>query len=852
MQKEPIQFSTILGALPGPGELPAPGPLTGDCLVPAPLTRYEDVREVTAEEYYEGDKLAVDTFNTKYAFAREDGTRETPAECFRRQAAYQARHMFPDDERRRAYWEALWFHGMWNRFIVAGGRIQAGAGHPSRKVSQVNCTTKRIESDSLEAIMDDAYRIGRYQSYGQGIGTDITALRPAGSKVGNSAGTTSGAVNWMKMADTMTGCISQHGRRGALLIAIAVSHPESLDQFVKVKSDLNAINNANISVKFDDVFMRAVETGGEYQHYWDDEHGVRKYFQKVNAREKFREFCEHARKYAEPGALYWDTTMREGNSNYLGNPRWEIVCVNACSEQGLESDGTCVLAHAVLSTLPWRLGWAAVVAELKARAWVLAHFLDGVVTSELADRRYPLDAQRESLVSLRRIGVGFTDFAGLMTFLKVPYDSEEATAKAEELTKALAYGSYRASVWLGHDRAPYLAASPSVVNSGYMQRAIEGGLLTADEASRMRNVCTTTIAPVGTGSIVTQTFGSGIEPSFGGTYYRRSRASGEYMWYFVVSPFLKKHWETLTGVAWPYTALEEADPARWDEIRAYVEGLVPADICPSAESIDPIQKVRMMGRVQKWIDSAISVTFNTRNATVDDYEAIYLEAWRHGLKGVSVYDVNPENREPILQYERPTTWNFAPEKMAGAAAPAASTAESRVAERFRRPASLPAQVYLVRSKREKYYITAAHADGDPSVLQELFISCRNAPRDLPFVEDALRAAQALASRHGIGDAALRNQERKNEQQGEGPAQLLGRVLSVALRHGASSSEAWTAIATACPGAPAGSLVYHLLKVLGRHAELSAPSGQGDCPTCGAGLVHDSGCTKCLDCGYSRC
>lgn len=849
-----------------------------------PLVSFQDVRNVTAQERFSGDKLAIDSFHTKYAHPRrefygeggrghgafpgggDEGAPETPAEAMMRVAASAAAYAPASVGRDRA--RNVFFHMMWERMMVPGGRIFYAAGTRSHKKSLINCTTVGRLEDDLESIWHSAYQVAKVESRGEGVGVDVTPLRPRGDKVDNAARQTSGAVHWAELHDKATEMVSQNGRRGALLISIEDTHPEAYHVFPTVKSDLGKINNANISVKVSDELMRAYEADGDFELRWTDSEGATRSYGKVGARDYVRRISENARGYAEPGVLFWDTTRRMSNSDYLNDPRWNVVGVNACSEQALNHLGQCTLAHQVFASLPTS-GMAEALEEAELRAWWTTTFLNCVVEAQAAEGRSALTEQHESLVRLRRVGAGYTGLTDWLVLMGIPYDTEEAVEAAGKVAEAHARGAYRASVAWGRENGCFPAlrepgALGAYRGAPFVRRMVESGAISEEDVALMANVCCATVAPVGTGSIMAETYGSGCEPGFGGYRYRRSRASGEWKWYFQVDPFVKKNCEALCGKPWPFSAADEEDQSKWDGIVAWLGENLNVDLVKPPRAIDPLFKVRLVGALQHWVDSAISVTFNMEDATAEDVEKVYVESWRHGLKGCSVYVYNDGNREPVIQWTRPTTYNLAPEKSsapallgegmtreeAKAAFMGSLTEEQRARyDASRRPDSIPGRLVKRSAGGKKWYICVGFDPADPSRAAEVFVSTSDEDQRDDSMEGAAEAVYSALE--AAGAPALMVATQREKAHGGRSYEKLCRAMSLALRWGVPAAEVAAAAEAGLGPVPAGSLGFHLLHVFKEQAGVKAHGLS--CQACGsADLVVDGGCYNCASCGSSRC
>jgi ribonucleotide reductase alpha subunit len=1033
-------------------------------LGPSALTRFEDVRGIQARDYFLGDTLAINSFNEKYShpiseyfgpgggFPLEgvtdtDSRKETPAEAMFRVAHSIGRYAVappadmtvPDGWSCQDWTTAVWFHMHWNRQMVYGGRPYFGAGTRSKKISLINCTTVGQQGDSIEAIFNMGLQVAKVESRGEGVGGDITDLRPKHMPTSNAARSTSGAVHWGEIMDWATDHVSQNGRRGALLISIEDHHPDAYGDFITVKSDLNQIKNANISIKFSDEFMKAYENGGDFRLWWADEERKIHYgytgrngewisFGTPSARDYFAKVAKNAYDFAEPGVLFWDTAKAYSNSDaisrWAGHERWNVVGVNACfpagtmvmtdqghfpieslvgrkvtiwdgkewktvdnfrkiaegqdtfritmaggmtvdatanhefilqdgsrkvladiepgdqlkwwnlmvdsysndkvdknfrykgydvvsvehaasdqdvycctvdgshsftlsnglvvgncSEQPMNHLGQCTLAHKNLATLPIVRGltgtimWEYTLAEARLRARFVHWLLDSIVEAQIQEKRYALPEQLESLIGLRRVGAGFSGGADFLALAGIAYDSEEGIEVMEALAKALCEGAYRNSVELGKALGAFPENNPGIADSLFMKHILAEGIIGHDEVKWLRNVCSLTIAPVGTGALMLQNYGSGIEGGFGPWHYRRSRASGEYIWYFKIDPFVKQNFLAITGIEWPYTEEQEQNPDMEGAIKSFLDYNVPEGLIRPIRYVDPFMKLRMMGAVQKWIDSAISVTFNLEGETCDyeDVEKIYYEGWKQKLKGVSVYVYNDSNREPIIQWVRPTTYNFAPKVSSesinmtlttpGTKEEVVNTFLAKLTDgqrdryaRAKRPERLEAETVIRKGEGKKWYFTLSKQDGH---LAEVFVNTSDTNEEHPIHQGVIdHLAALMVQDRDIPKAVLDTQVAKSHRDKERDYMLLCRMISIALRWEVPVSEVVQAIRTGLKSynkeLVVGTLLFHLVHLLEEY--VVAPAGyRRTCTSCGGSNVESvAGCMTCLDCGGSKC
>ncbi|MEE9592356.1 MAG: adenosylcobalamin-dependent ribonucleoside-diphosphate reductase, partial [Thermoplasmata archaeon] len=487
-----------------------------------------------------------------------------------------------------------------------------------------NCYFTSVEEDSLEAIFEWCKKAARTYSFGGGNGVDIGVLRPQGTPVHNAARTSSGAVSFMELFSTTTGTIGQHGRRGALMITCPVDHPD-IQAFIHVKgTDLRSVRYANVSVKVTDEFMQAVQEGKpftlRFENAWTGR--VEK---EVDARELWDELIRSAHASAEPGIIFWDHVKQESPSEYLAEAA--VAGTNPCGEQPLEHNGACTLGHVNLSafirdrfTKQAEVDWVGL--ERAVRLGV--RFLDNVVEVNL-----PLHAHKEQSEQARltrRIGLGVTGLGDMLAKLRIQYDSDKAIEFVDDLMARIRNWAYDASADLAQEKGPFpLFQAEPHLERPFVQRLPED-LREKIRKQGLRNVCILTVAPVGSGSVLTGT-SSGVEPIFSLEYLRRSESLSK-EWFEVEHPLVREYRKT--------TGNQDDD--------------LP-DFFVTSHQIDPFFRVKMQGTLQRYIDSAISSTVNlAEDTTVETVKEIYEYAWKMGCKGVTVY--REGSREGILLTSR--------------------------------------------------------------------------------------------------------------------------------------------------------------------------------------------------------
>ena len=508
------------------------------------------------------------------------------------------------------------------KFLPAG-RILSNIGIDDEKCSLSNCYVITPPEDSIESIYETCSKLARTYSYGGGCGIDISNLAPEGAKVHNQAKATSGAVSFMDTFSQVTQQIGQNGRRGALMISISDTHPD-LEKFITIKSDLNKVNYANISVRISDAFMKAVQEDKDWELKFERKETGEVISKTVKAKELFRKLCEQNWNYAEPGMLFWD---RINNYNLLSNTKsFKYAGVNPCAEEPLPAGGSCNLCA---------INLAAFVKDEKFDFDDFSYVVQEAVKyqNEILKeglKRHPLKEQQESVNNYKQIGIGIMGLADMLIKLHIQYGSEEALELCDKIGTYLNYYGIKASSDLGNILGQYEDFNlTEVTSTEYWKEQLESFIkynLNLFPFARLRNSQLFTIAPTGTISTMIGVSG-GIEPIFA-NYYERTTKSlyGKDVKYKVYTPIVKQY---------------------MDEHNMKDDSQLPKYFVTSSD-IPVYSRINMQAVWQKHIDASISSTVNLPNeATIEDVENLYMYAWKNGLKGITVYRASCA-REGIL------------------------------------------------------------------------------------------------------------------------------------------------------------------------------------------------------------
>lgn len=501
------------------------------------------------------------------------------------------------------------------KFLPAGRILSnRGLSKDGFKVTYSNCYVQTPPNDSIESIFDCAKEIARTFSYGGGVGIDISKLAPKGAKVNNTARETSGAVSFMDLYSMVTGLIGQNGRRGALMISLDCHHPD-LEEFIDIKTDLNRVTKANISIKITDDFMEAVKNNANFKLSFVREETGEEIVKVVNAKEIFHKICTANWDYAEPGMLFWDNISKY---NLLSNNNeFEYAGVNPCAEEPLPAGGSCLLGSINLSEFvinPFTDDALIDYDKLNDTVSLSVRFLNEILDEGLS--LHPLDIQRETVANWRQIGLGIMGAADMLIKLGIPYGSQKAIDVCNTLGKFIANKAIETSSILAEEEGVYPKYNSSVLDTTFFKENTNYKTEALVRQNGLRNSQILTIAPTGTLSTMLCCSG-GVEPIFANSYTRKTESlMGKDQYYKVYTPIVEE-----------YMTSNNIDS----------EEDLP-DYFVTAGDIKPIDRIKMQEAFQKHIDASISSTINLPyETTVEEVEDIYMKAWQHNLKGITIY-----------------------------------------------------------------------------------------------------------------------------------------------------------------------------------------------------------------------
>lgn len=629
---------------------------------------YDEAFEASLQ-YFKGDELAARVWVNKYAVKDSFGNifEKSPEDMHWRIANEVARieAKYQNGLNAQQLYELLDHF----KYIVPQGSPMTGIGNDFQVASLSNCFVIGIDgaADSYGGIIRiDEEQVQLMKRRG-GVGHDLSHIRPKGSPVKNSALTSTGLVPFMERYSNSTREVAQDGRRGALMLSVSIKHPDS-EAFIDAKMTEGKVTGANVSVKLDDAFMQAAVNGTPYKQQYPVDSDQPVFTKDIDASALWKKIVHNAWKSAEPGVLFWDTIIRESVPDCYADLGYRTVSTNPCGEIPLCPYDSCrLLAINLYSYVvnPYTKEAYFDFDLFKKHVALAQRIMDDIIDLELEKiekiiAKIDSDPESEEVKEAekhlwekiykksgqgRRTGVGITAEGDMLAAMGLRYGTEEATGFSEQVHKTIALEAYRSSVNMAKERGAFaIYDSEREKNNPFINRLKEADPELYEEMKKYgrRNIACLTIAPTGTTSLMTQTT-SGIEPVFMPVYKRRRKVNpndpqthvdfvdetGDAFEEYIVFHHKFVEWMTVNGYD-PTKRYTQEEIDKLVEKSPYYKA--------TSNDVDWLMKVKMQGRIQKWVDHSISVTINLPN-DVDEalVNRLYVEAWRSGCKGCTVY-----------------------------------------------------------------------------------------------------------------------------------------------------------------------------------------------------------------------
>ncbi|MCL3881038.1 adenosylcobalamin-dependent ribonucleoside-diphosphate reductase [Marivita sp. GX14005] len=756
--------------------------------------------------------IAEQIWDMKYRLKKADGTvvDNTVEDTWRRIARSLA--SVEDDPAR---WEAEFYAALEDFKYLPAGRITAGAG-TARKVTLFNCFVMGTIPDSMGGIFEMLKEAALTMQQGGGIGYDFSTIRPKGADVTGVAADASGPLSFMDVWDAMCRTIMSAGsRRGAMMATMRCDHPD-IEAFIAAKADAARLRMFNLSVLVTDDFMAAVKADGS----WDLQFGG-KVYRTVEARDLWNRIMRATYDYAEPGVIFIDRINEANNLSYCET----IAATNPCGEQPLPPYGACLLGSINLARLvtdPFEDAAALDTGALDELVATGVRMMDNVVDAS----NFPLEAQAREAQAKRRIGLGVTGLADALLMLGLRYGSDEAARQTERWLHAIARAAYLASVELAKEKGAFpLFDAEKFLASGMMQRMDED-VREAIREHGIRNALLTSIAPTGTISLYAGNVSSGIEPVFAYSYSRKVLQKDGTRTEEEVVDYAVQMWREMFG-----------------------DRPLP-DHFVNAQTLSPLEHVKMQAAAQKWVDSSISKTINCpEDISFEAFKDVYMEAFETGCKGCTTYRPNDVTGS-VLSISEEKTEGGAPEVLAATGGEPQQPHGDVIymSEPLDRPQTLEGNTYKLKWPDSEHAIYLTINDiivGGHRRPFEVFINSKNMEHFAWTV--ALTRMISAVFRRG-GDVSFVVEELKAVFDPRGGAWVQGKYIPSIL------------------AAIGGVIEQHLIAIgflegegMGLKSDpraqvvnLDNPRG-APCPACGQyDMRMIEGCMTCGSCGHSKC
>ncbi|MEZ4847904.1 MAG: adenosylcobalamin-dependent ribonucleoside-diphosphate reductase [Bacteroidia bacterium] len=831
-----------------------------------------------AIKYFKGDELAANVWLNKYAMKDSYGNifDRTPDDMHRRltKEIFRIEAKFPNGFTQEEIYESLRDF----KYIVPQGGPMSGIGNAYQIISLSNCFVIGHDSmaDSYGGIMKlDEEQVQLMKRRG-GVGHDLSYIRPKGSPVMNSALTSTGVVPFMERYSNSTREVAQDGRRGALMLSISIKHPDA-ERFIDAKMDGTKVTGANVSVKIDDEFMKAAMSGKTYQQQYPIDSKNPVFTSETDASQLWKKITHNAWASAEPGVLFWDTVQKESIPDCYQDLGFHTVSTNPCGEIPLCPYDSCRLLAINLYSFvddPFTDKATFNFERFKKYVYMAQRIMDDIVELELEKidailTKLDADPENEEVKRTERIlwekiktkceqgrrtGVGITAEGDMLAALGLKYGTDEALDFSVEVHKFLALTAYRSSVDMARDRGAFpIYDTKREAANPFINRIKEADPELYNDMAKYgrRNIALLTIAPTGTTSLMTQTT-SGIEPVFMVSYKRRRKVNPNDL--NVVVDFIDEvgdSWEEFhvfhhKFITWlkehGYNA-ETAARMSEDELNELIARSPYAGA--TANDVDWVNKVKMQGAIQKWVDHSISVTVNVPNDISEEMvQKIYETGWESGCKGITVYRDGSRSGVLVANDDKGTK-NEQDKQFSDTLAP-------------RRPQKLEARVIRFFNKDDAWIAVVGLIDDRP---YEIFTGLA---KDSFSVLSKVDKGWVIKSKDENGRSRYDFQYVDSEGYKvtiEGLSRTFNKeywnyakLISGVLRHGMPLPYVVNMVDKLHLDAESlNTWKKGVVRALKQFIPDGTEAVENKCTECGAnGLIYQEGCLTCKECGYSKC
>jgi len=803
----------------------------------------EQVREASLE-YFNGDELATNVFITKYCLRDKKGNfvEKTPDDMHKRIAKEFARMEDKFITRKSNHLTEAEIYSLLKdfKYIVPQGSPMMGIGNDYVNVSLSNCVVVDNPQDSVSSIMDAGKDLANLFKRRCGVGLDISDLRPEGAPVNNSARTTTGAWSFADFYSYVCRMIGQNGRRGALMISMDIRHPD-IEQFVKMKQDLTKVTGANVSVKISDSFMKAVENNEMFTLQFPVDSAAPEYVSDVDAAALWETIIGSATTTAEPGLLMWDNITK--NLPAHAYPEFETKTTNPCGEIPLSAYDSCRLVSLNLKSLvknSFEKNAEFDFNKLRQIAAAGMRLSDDLVELELEkltsiqkiadspDEKKLWGKLSSAASNGRRTGLGTHGLADALACLNLAYDSTEALVIIEKIYRTLRDAAYEESIYLAQERGAFPAFDWSIEESNEFIQRLPAKLKELLALHGRRNISILTNAPTGSVSIMSQT-SSGLEPVFRNSYIRRRKLSHD------EQHLDADHVDDL-GDRWVEYEVFHHNAQQWLDRHPFEDpGPLPPFFVES-DTIDWEQRIAVQSAIQQSIDHSISSTINLPKGTDPELVGrLYMEGWKQGLKGITVYVDG--SRSGVLITDKEEDSGF-PQHTAP-----------------KRPIELHCNIHHATIQGEKWVIMVGLMDGKPYEVMGGLSNLIEIPRAKAEGILVKHPRKSINSIYDLqvgtnGDTIIIKDLVKAFDNPNHSA--FTRMISLGLRHGANIQYVVEQLQK-----DRDSDMFSFAKCVARVLKNYIPDGQTatekTCSECNEpNLIYVEGCVTCTACGYAKC
>ena len=839
---------------------------------------YEQVLEKSIS-YFKGDELAATTWMNKYAMKDDAGefVEQSPDDMHKRmakefgriEADYKLKYNLNGSakflskygqEREDLTEEKIYNYFKEFGYIIPQGSVMSSLGNYYQLASLSNCIVVPDLHDSYGGVFYTDQQLAQLFKRRCGVGVDISNLRPAGARVSNAAKSTSGAVSFMNRFSNTTREVAQNGRRGALMLSMDIAHPD-VEDFITIKQDLQKVTGANISIRLSDEFMSAVESNSEYTHKWPIESDNPKFTKTVNAKELWDTIIKCAHNTAEPGLIFWDRQHWYSTSSVY--PKYKNASTNPCSEIAMQGGDSCRLIAINLYNFvekPFTKEAKFLMEDFYKATYEGQRLMDDLVDLETEAigrilAKIDADDEPEKIKAVeketwelllktgiegRRTGLGFTALADMIAAMGMAIDSDAAIAKTEEIMKEKCRAEFDSSIDMSLARGSFVGFDAKIEKTSEFVQMMEKEL--PDVYERMmkfgrRNISISTVAPTGTLSMLAQT-SSGIEPVFM-THYKRRRKLNEQ------DREAKVDFIDDSGDKWQEFTVYHHNLKTWMEVTGETDITKSPYSGSTAPEINWLKRVEMQAVVQKYVTHSISSTINLPNdVSLDEVSNIYLESWKQGTKGITVYRDGSRSGVLVSADEKKND--------------VLENTEFKETKAPSRPERLDAKVVRFKNNKEKWIAVVGLLNGRP---YEIFTGKTEDVFNMP---PTVEYGWVIKNRREDGSSQYDFQYEDKD----GYKVTMGglsrsfdkefwnyaKLISGILRHGMPLHYVVDLIEKMnLYDENINTWKSGVVRALKTFIADGTKVSDHTCRECGdEGLVYEEGCLKCVSCGYSKC